>query len=82
MADPSRSSDDNPAFDACAVGRGALTKPWIFQEFASGEEWAPSAAERVAVFRQLVTYMKEHFGATRPHTQCATHAVHLPSVHR
>lgn len=44
------------------MGRGALTKPWIFQEFASGESWEPTASERVLVYRRLACYMKEHFG--------------------
>ena len=43
------------------VGRGALTKPWIFKEYADGEAWEPSAAERVEVYYRLSRYMKEHF---------------------
>jgi hypothetical protein len=39
----------------------ALTKPWIFDEFARGTAWEPSAAERVSVYRRLACYMKEHF---------------------
>ena len=48
--------------DAVMVGRGALTKPWIFKEHAEGKSWAPDAAERVGVYRRLATYMKDHFG--------------------
>ena len=44
------------------VGRGALTKPWIFDEFSQNRAWDPTAAERVAVYRRLACYMKEHFG--------------------
>ena len=44
------------------VGRGALIKPWIFDEYKKGEAWEPTARERVAVYRQLTAYMKEHFG--------------------
>ena len=44
------------------VGRGALTKPWIFDEFAHGRAWEPTAVERVEIYRRLVAYMKEHFG--------------------
>jgi tRNA-dihydrouridine synthase 3 len=43
------------------VGRGALIKPWLFQEVKEGRELAPTSAERVSIYRQLVTYMKEHF---------------------
>ena len=47
---------------AVMVGRGALIKPWIFQEFREGRTLSPTAAERVGIYRQLVAYMKEHFG--------------------
>ena len=47
--------------DGVMVGRGALTKPWIFDEFKHGEAWEPSAAERVEVYYRLSRYMKEHF---------------------
>ena len=50
------------AVNGVMVGRGALTKPWIFDEFNSNRAWEPSAAERVGVYRQLTCYMKEHFG--------------------
>lgn len=48
--------------DAVMVGRGALIKPWLFGEYARREAWEPSAAERVVAYRQLVAFMKEHFG--------------------
>lgn len=48
--------------DGVMVGRGALTKPWLFQEYADGATWEPTDAERVAVYRRLACYMKEHFG--------------------
>lgn len=44
------------------VGRGALTKPWIFSEFNNNASWSPDAKERIQVYRTLTTYMKEHFG--------------------
>ncbi|CAL8466678.1 g6214 [Coccomyxa elongata] len=44
------------------VGRGALIKPWIFQEVKEGRELNPDATERVGIYRQLVSHMKEHFG--------------------
>ena len=44
--------------DAVMVGRGALIKPWIFDEYAHGRAWEPSLHERVAVYRQLAVYMK------------------------
>mmetsp|Transcript_25247 Transcript_25247/g.54370 ORF Transcript_25247/g.54370 Transcript_25247/m.54370 type:complete len:468 (+) Transcript_25247:2-1405(+) len=44
------------------VGRGALTKPWIFKEFNDNETWSPDAKERVQIYRTLANYMKDHFG--------------------
>ncbi|KIZ02031.1 tRNA-dihydrouridine synthase 3 [Monoraphidium neglectum] len=57
---------------ALMVGRGALIKPWVFQEYKEtaqhlalsghrGREIALDAVERVGVYRRLVAYMKEHF---------------------
>lgn len=43
------------------VGRGALIKPWIFQEIADGREFEPTAEERVAIYRRFLAFMKEHF---------------------
>jgi len=48
---------------AVMTGRGALIKPWIFKEFREGKAWRPTAEERVGVYMQLVSHMKEHFGA-------------------
>jgi len=48
--------------DSVMVGRGALTKPWIFKEFNDNATWLPDAKERVQVYRTLANYMKDHFG--------------------
>ena len=44
------------------VGRGALIKPWIFQEFKDNVTLSPTAQERVQVYYTLTRYMKDHFG--------------------
>ena len=46
---------------AVMLARGALIKPWLFQEVAESASWEPTAEERVAVYRRLAVYMKEHF---------------------
>lgn len=43
------------------VARGALIKPWIFQEIAEHKSWEPTAEERVGLYHRLAVYMKEHF---------------------
>ncbi|GLC44902.1 hypothetical protein PLESTB_001687100 [Pleodorina starrii] len=47
---------------AVMAGRGALIKPWLFQEFKEGRELLLTTSDRVGVYRLLVSYMKEHFG--------------------
>lgn len=49
-------------FAAMMVGRGALIKPWIFQEYKEGRELVLDANDRIGVYRQLISHMKEHFG--------------------
>jgi tRNA-dihydrouridine synthase 3 len=44
------------------LGRGPLTKPWIFQEIAERREMAFNAEERVQIYHRLAGYFKEHFG--------------------
>ncbi|MBI3928118.1 MAG: tRNA-dihydrouridine synthase family protein [Armatimonadetes bacterium] len=48
---------------ALMVGRGALIKPWIFQEIREARELQPTAAERISIYHRLAGYFKEHFGA-------------------
>ena len=47
---------------AVMAGRGALIKPWLFQEYAEGRAFEPDARERVGIYRRLVAHMKEYFG--------------------
>ena len=44
------------------LGRGALIKPWLFQEIRERRELAPSASQRVGFYRRLAGYFDEHFG--------------------
>lgn len=48
--------------DSFLVARGALIKPWIFQEMAEGRPLDPDLATRWAVLRQYVDLAMEHFG--------------------
>lgn len=43
------------------IGRGALIKPWIFQELKEKRDLTPSPEERVEIYYRLTRYMKEHF---------------------
>jgi tRNA-dihydrouridine synthase 3 len=53
---------DNYDVAAVMIGRGALTKPWVFREFKEGKEILPTSEDRVRMMRTLVAYQKEHFG--------------------
>jgi tRNA-dihydrouridine synthase 3 len=44
------------------VARGALIKPWIFREAATGY-WDITAEERLAIYRRYVTLASEHWRA-------------------
>ena len=44
------------------VARGALIKPWIFQEMAEGKPLNPSLAMRWDIMRQYFDLAREHFG--------------------
>ena len=57
-----RDRSSSGSFLAIMAGRGALIKPWIFQEVREGRELCLTAQERVGVYRQLVSHMKDHFG--------------------
>lgn len=46
---------------AVMAARGALIKPWIFQEYKEKRELFLDARERVEIYRRLAVYMKEHF---------------------
>lgn len=43
------------------LARGALIKPWLFQEIAEGRAFEPDAEARVGIYRRFVGYLKEHF---------------------
>ncbi len=48
--------------DSLLIGRGALIKPWIFQELRESRTLNVSTTEEVGIYYQLAQYMKEHFG--------------------
>lgn len=58
-------AEDRQRASGCAavmVGRGALIKPWLFDEIRTRRTWLPTAVERVSVYRRFVALLKEHFG--------------------
>jgi tRNA-dihydrouridine synthase 3 len=49
--------------DAVMVGRGALIKPWIFEEIEAGQYLDKSASERLAYVEKFVRYGLEAWGS-------------------
>lgn len=47
---------------AIMIGRGALIKPWIFQELREKRDLNLTPQERIAIYLRLTIYMLEHFG--------------------
>jgi tRNA-dihydrouridine synthase 3 len=47
---------------ALMTARGALIKPWIFKEIATGEYWDITGEERLALYRRYVDLAREHWG--------------------
>jgi tRNA-dihydrouridine synthase 3 len=59
--DGAESSSSPSSIHAAMIGRGALVKPWIWQECRERRELFLSAEDRVGVYRQLVAHMKAYF---------------------
>ncbi|KAL8785018.1 MAG: hypothetical protein Q9213_003611 [Squamulea squamosa] len=49
--------------DSVMVARGALIKPWVFEEFEKGQYLDKSATERLALVEQFVRYGLETWGS-------------------
>ncbi|KAI5309563.1 tRNA-dihydrouridine synthase 3, partial [Ascosphaera atra] len=53
----------NAGVDSVMIGRGALIKPWIFEEIQSGQYIDKSATERLAMIEQFVKYGLDAWGS-------------------
>lgn len=51
-----------PAMDSIMVARGALLKPWIFEEIDAQQYLDKSANERLDILRDYTQYAMEHWG--------------------
>ncbi|GME90444.1 unnamed protein product [Ambrosiozyma monospora] len=54
-------NDEN--VDSVMVARGALIKPWIFEEFEAGQYLDKSSSERLAILEQYAKFALEHWGS-------------------
>lgn len=45
------------------IGRGALIKPWLFQEIKEQKNMDPSSGERFDIMKKFINYGLEHWGS-------------------
>ena len=48
---------------AIMIARGALIKPWIFQEIRERRELCLTPVERIAIYHRLAGFFRDHFGS-------------------
>ncbi|KAK5134609.1 hypothetical protein LTR08_006265 [Meristemomyces frigidus] len=53
----------NAGVDSCMIARGALIKPWIFEEIATNQYLDKSATERLAYIEQFARNGLEYWGS-------------------
>ncbi|KAF9966618.1 tRNA-dihydrouridine(47) synthase [NAD(P)(+)]-like protein [Mortierella alpina] len=54
---------DQHKVDGCMIGRGALMKPWIFEEIKTNRDWDISSGERFDMLKRFCDYGLEHWGS-------------------
>ncbi|KAK4129470.1 FMN-linked oxidoreductase [Parathielavia appendiculata] len=54
---------DNAKVDSVMIGRGAIVKPWIFEEIEKGQYLDKSASERLTYIEKFVRYGMEAWGS-------------------
>lgn len=61
--DYTESLKKSPSVSGVMIGRGALIKPWIFQEIKEKKVFDISSSERFEILKDYVNYGLEHWGS-------------------
>lgn len=54
---------EETGIDGIMIGRGALIKPWLFDEIKSKRHWDISSTERFDILKNFCNYGLEHWGS-------------------
>lgn len=54
---------ERPGIDSCMVARGALIKPWIFEEIEAQQYIDKSSTERLEILKKYADFAIEHWGS-------------------
>eukprot|EP01135_Chromosphaera_perkinsii_P004366 Nk52_evm17s279 gene=Nk52_evmTU17s279 len=57
------SNDSDVKFTGAMIARGALIKPWVFQEIKEQRHWDISSGERFDILKRFCNYGLEHWGS-------------------
>ncbi|XP_058450213.1 tRNA-dihydrouridine(47) synthase [NAD(P)(+)]-like [Malaya genurostris] len=63
LEDYNHARNQVPEVSGVMIGRGALIKPWLFQEIKEQKALDPSSSERMEMLKRYVNYGLEHWGS-------------------